>query len=92
MNERLEKSIERLIYWGRVYRSSREKFIETSDPRYSEKMDRCLRYIITGTESLKIRYEEETGKDVRTIGNMPDFKKESEEREGIFLPDSLMKE
>jgi len=74
MNERLEKVVRRVIYWKNAYDDSREKFHDTSDERYLARMDANLLQLLAATRGLKRVYERETGKEVITIGNLPDFR------------------
>jgi len=80
MSNRLEQAIEKVIYWGNAYQHSRDKFLETSDLRYANKMEMNRVHVLSSAEWLKKVYEEETGKKVTRIGKLPEVE-ELNERE-----------
>lgn len=78
MNERLEKAIEGIIFWRNAYVDSRQRFTETGDPKYADRMGINYIHLLSSSEWLKRVYEEETGKKVTTIGNLPEVQKLNE--------------
>lgn len=79
MNERLEQAVEKVIYWTRAYRDSLRKFNETHDEKYRFKIFENHTHVISSGEWLRIVYQEETGKDITPIGNLPKFDDRNEE-------------
>ena len=87
MNKRLEQAIEGVIYWRKAYVHSRERFNETQEPRYNEKIAENYLHILSSSEWLKQVYEQETGKKVTTIGNLPEVEVLNESFPIIIEPD-----
>ncbi len=85
MNNRLKKSIEKVIYWNKAYRNSRKKFGETKKEKDALTRERFYFHFLASARRLCEVYEEETGKKVTQIGNLPDIEELiKEDGENLF--------
>lgn len=77
MNTRISHAIEKLIYWRKVYEINREKLLTCTAvirPDVEDTLEDVRIHLLSSTKWLEIVYEEETGKKITKIGNLPEIK------------------
>lgn len=79
MSGRLEKAIEKLIYWRNAYVHCRKRCVESNDSRYSDILGSNYIQLLSCSEWLKTVYEEESGKKITKVGNLPEVEVLTEE-------------
>jgi len=89
MKERLEKAIESVIYWSKVYTHNRTKFNKTENKIYDMMRVDSYIHLLASSDWLGQVYEEETGKKIRKIGNLPEFQN-IRSPDSFTLPDNLI--
>ncbi len=84
MDKRLEHAIEKVIYWSKAYSDSRKKFNETNDDKYDVACSSNYIHLLASSSWLGRVYEEETGKKITKIGNLPEVGGLNESTEKLF--------